>query len=41
MEWDGMEWDNMIHITTQNDGMAQQNMAWHGMGQHDTHHNTA
>ncbi len=26
----GMEWDNMILITSQHDGMAQHDMAWNG-----------
>jgi hypothetical protein len=31
----GMAWDHMTHIKTMHDG------AWHGMGQHETHHDNA
>ncbi len=29
--WHGIAWDNMTHITTQNDHIAWPSMAWHGM----------
>jgi hypothetical protein len=36
MAWSIMAWGNMTHIMTPQDGMVP-----HGMGQHDTHHDTA